>query len=81
MMKPDSTMLATRQTVFAAARKLTVANTVAALKTGDVAAICAALDESIALREAQVAALGSGLPPDIANAIFPEGDPRVVRRA
>ncbi len=79
-MKPDSTLLATRKTVFAAARKLTVANTVAALKTGDVGAICAALDESIALREAQVEELGSGLPTDIANALFPDGDPRVVRR-
>ena len=75
-MKADVPLLSTRQVLFAAARKQAVANTVAALKRGDHVALCQALDESLSLRNAQVAALGIGLPADIANALFPGGDPR-----
>ena len=66
------------QTVFELARKQCVANTLNALRNGKLESLCSALDESIAVRDAQVAALGSGLPVDIASAIFPGGDPRRV---
>jgi hypothetical protein len=75
-MKSALPSLSPRQQIFAAARKQAIANTLAALKSGDHAALCQALDESVALRNAQVDAFGTGLPADIANALFPGGDPR-----
>lgn len=72
---PDASIT---QTMFELARKQCVANTLDALRSGNIESLCSVLDESIAIRDAQVVALGSGLPIDIARAIFPCGDPRRV---
>lgn len=66
------------QTAFVLARRECVANTLNAMKGGNIDTLCCALDESIAVRQAQVAVLGSGLPVAIAMAIFPHGDPRRI---